>query len=72
MTGLMSIGSATSMGSTIQNTSNVSCIDYVHNVLKESHVIFTDTELTCVSNWLLAECMGYEVTEEDYDSCLEE
>lgn len=68
----MFLGSATSIGSTVQNTSNVSCIDYIYDALKEQHVIFTDTELACVSNWLLAECMGYEVTEEDYDSCLEE
>lgn len=58
MTGLMCIGSATSMGSTIQNTANVSCIDYVHNVLKESHVIFTDTELTCIPNWFWQNVWG--------------
>lgn len=71
MTAVLFLGGATSKGGETQTTSNVDCIDYIHNALKEKHIIFTDTELTCVSNWLLAECMGYEVTEKDYNSCLE-
>lgn len=63
--------SATSIGSTVEVIANGSCLDVVDEVIDDVDPdMFDDVELTCIANWLMAECMGHEVTNSDYDSCL--
>lgn len=71
MTGLLFLVSATSIGSTVEVIANGSCLDVVDEVIDDVDPdMFDDVELTCIANWRMAACMGYEVTEADYDSCL--
>lgn len=74
MTALLFLGSATSIGSTamtVEDMANDSCLDIVYEEIDDiDPEIFDDEQLTCIANWRMAECMGYEVTEADYDSCL--
>jgi len=74
MTALLFLGSGSSIGSTImavEDMANNSCLDIVHEIIDyENPDYLSDEELTCFANWLMAECMGHEVTGSDYDSCL--
>ncbi len=55
----------------VEVIANGSCLDVVEEVIDEVDPdMFDDVELTCIANWFMAECMGHEVTNSDYDSCL--
>lgn len=57
----------------VEELLNDDCLDVVHEVMDSDNPedFLSDEELVCFGNWLYAECKGYEVTPEDYESCLD-
>lgn len=71
MTGLLFLGTVTSIGSTVEVLILNSCIDSTFDAMEEMLDLGFDTEQAgCIGNLHYADCMGYEVIESDYRGCI--